>query len=485
MTRVREDSLSAGASPVTKTLADFIADPSVQIPAEVSLKTKLHILDTLGCQIAFAPLPWSRAVLEYANANGQSGAATIAHYGLRVPAELAAFANASFAHGFEMDDTEMRTASHPGVVVVPAALASGQVHRASGKDFLRAVTAGYEVMIRVGLGSVGMMRRGFHTTAVAGPFGSAAAAAVIAGLDPETTAHGLGIAASRAGGITEYSTSGGSVKRVHAGFAAQAGLESIALARAGITAPTAALEGRRGLFAAVSDISDSSLVTSGLGQRFELMTTGIKPYCCCAGQHAVIDAVAQIQAERPPFAPSSVKRIRVLQNAREVDVVGRIVEPTDITGAQFSAAFGIALRLVAGGNGFGDYLSANLDDDRLLSVARAVVYERTSADAPMAGDAPAEVTIEFMDGSVATARVHFARGTVQRPLGEAEVISKFHDLADGPLSKERADNVHAMVMNLEELEDVNALAAQLEARSNFDPQEIPASTVKSPRQEAH
>lgn len=469
MTQVIKDDLPTSGCSITKSLANFVRDTSIQVPAEVSLKIKQHILDTLGCQIAFASLPWSRAVLEYVKANSHTGSATITDYGPRVPAELAAFANASFAHGFEMDDTEMRTASHPGVVVVPAALASGQTCKASGKDFLWAVTAGYEVMVRVGLGSVGMMRRGFHTTAVAGPFGAAAAAAAITGLDPERTAHGLGIAASRAAGITEYSTSGGSVKRVHAGFAAQAGLEVIALARAGITAPTAALEGRRGLLAAVSDDSDPNIVTSDLGGRFELMTTGIKPYCCCAGQHTVLDAVAQIQSQRPPFAPNSVKRIRVLQNAREVDVVGRIVEPRDITGAQFSAAFGIALRLIAGGNGFQDYHSATLRDERLLALARTVVYERTDLELPMAGEAPAEVSIEFVDGTVATARVDYARGTVQRPLTEPEIIAKFHDLADGPLGKSRADRVEDMVLNLEKVRDVNELAAQLEARPDFVP----------------
>lgn len=463
MTRITQSNSLPGANSLTKSLAAFIAGRHTQFPGEVTDKIKIHILDTLGCQVAFASLSWSREVLKYACPTGQSGPATIARFGLKAPVVRAAFANASFAHGFEMDDTEMRTASHPGVVVVPAALASGQAQRSTGQEFLRAVTVGYEVMIRVGLGSAGMMKRGFHTTAVTGPFGAAAAAAAIARLGPEMTAHGLGIAASRAAGITEYSTAGGSVKRVHAGFAAQSGLEAIELAQAGITAPVHALEGRRGLFAAVSDISDSQLVIDALGEQFELMTTGFKPYCCCAGQHAVLDAVAQMQSTLGPFSPSAVKKIRVLQNAREADVVGRIVEPQDIAGAQFSAAFGIALRLETGGNGFDDYVSASLDDERLLSIARKVVYERTDAASALAGNGPAEVTLEFHDGSSAFARVDFARGTVQCPMTRSEVAAKFHELADGVLGSQRAGEVEDMVMNLEKVRDINDLAARLVA----------------------
>lgn len=464
--------IQTAVTSTTWSLAAFLADPGLSLPEEVVAKVKLHILDTLGCQVAFASLPWSREVQRYAVTGRSAGPANLAFYGTPVPVEIAAFANAGFAHGFEMDDTEMRTASHPGVVVVPAALATGQASGASGKDFLKAVAAGYEVMIRVGLGSVGMMRRGFHTTAVAGVFGSAAASASVLGLPPDRAAHGLGIAASKAAGITEYSASGGSVKRIHAGFAAQAGVEAMALAGFGVTAPTGALEGPRGLLAAVSDTVDADAVTRGLGEKYELLTTGLKPYCCCAGQHTVIDAVAELQAMAPRLDASSVRRIRVLQNSREVDVVGRIVEPKDLTGAQFSAAFGIGLRLVRGGNGFGDYLGASLDDEQILDVARKVAYERTPEDSPLPGQGPARVAFEMHDGTEIATTVTHARGTMARPMNEEEVVRKFRSLADGPLGEDAAASVQDMVLNIEKVPDVNQLAFLLQARKGYEPLDI-------------
>ncbi|MFD0856872.1 MmgE/PrpD family protein, partial [Actinomadura adrarensis] len=308
------------------------------------------------------------------------------------------------------------------------------------------------------------------TTAVAGPFGAAAAAASLWSLNDVQTTHALGIAASHASGITEHSVSGGSVKRIHPGIAARSGIESVRLACAGITAPQGALEGRRGLIQAVSDVSaDPDLMTSGLGERFELLTTGLKPYCCCAAQHTVIDAVAQLQRRHPALTPDAVRRIRVLQNDREVNVVGLVAEPADITSAQFSAAFGIALRLVRKANGFSEYMNARLDDEELLAIARKVRYERAPAASPLPGNGPCQVSIELEDGSVISAEVLNARGTTANPMSESDVIAKFHGLADEPLGEERAGLLVETVLNLEKLSDSNRLARLLVARDEHAP----------------
>lgn len=463
--RAPEDSRAAGTT--TEILARFVADRAGPLPPEVVALLKRHILDTLGCQVAFADLPWSRAVWRFAAQSGTAGPATMSYFGDQAPAPLAAFANAAFAHGFEMDDTEMRTASHPGAVVVPAALAAGQTAHSSGRELLSAVAAGYETMVRIGLASVGMMRRGFHTTAVTGPFGAAAAVASLWSDGEEQVAHALGIAASRASGVTECSATGGSVKRVHAGMAAQAGVESVSLAMAGVTAPSAALESRRGLLRAVADVADTDVITSDLGNRYELLTTGLKPYCCCAAQHSVLDAVTDLQ-HRHHLTPESIRHIRVVQNRREADVVGTGPEPADVTSAQFNAAFGIALRLVRGGNGFTDYLGCRVDDDRLLAVARKVEYQPAPDDAPLPGDGPCEVTVELHTGEIATTAVSHATGTAANPLADDAVIDKFHDLADGYLGRPQASDLVDTVTHLESVDDVNALARLLVAPDQID-----------------
>lgn len=451
----------------TSGLAGFVVRSSVSLPEEVLRRAKVHLLDTIGCMVAFASLPWSEDVRRYVASSQTAAEAPLVHFGTKVSVSQAAFANACFGHGFEMDDTEMRSASHPGVVVVPAALAAASAGRATGAELLRSIAVGYEVMVRVGLAGVSMMERGFHTTSVAGPFGAAAATAVLWDLPASMVTHGLGIAASHASGITEYSRSGGSVKRVHAGIASRSGVEAMALARAGITAPRRALEGPRGLLAAVANGASPRLVTSDLGQRFEMMTTGIKPYCCCAGQHTVLDAVGVIRRASPELDPRSIKAIRVWQRPREVAVVGRIVEPEDVTGAQFSAAFGIALNLLADGNEFIHYLSADLRDPDLLGLARRVEYLSMDDRTHIPGEAPAVVEIELEDGRILREAVGSARGSADRPMSADEVVAKFHGLADGPLGQGRAHAVVEQVLNLEQVGDVSRLTAALVARPDY------------------
>ena len=129
----------------TKTLAQFIADINYKdLTPQVIEKTKGLILDQLGCELAFATLPWNEAVYRYIkDKSGPRGESTIVYYGLKTTMEDAAFANAVFGHGFEMDDTEMHALTHPGSVVIPAALAAGEVRKTSGKDFITAIVAGY------------------------------------------------------------------------------------------------------------------------------------------------------------------------------------------------------------------------------------------------------------------------------------------------------------------------------------------------------
>src|SRR5512135_2168949 len=101
----------------TRQLAQYVVDIQfADLRPEVVEQAKNLILDQLGCQLAFANLPWSKAVYEYVeNKKTALRESTVAWHGLKTGAEEAAFANATFGHGFEMDDTEMLSASHPGV----------------------------------------------------------------------------------------------------------------------------------------------------------------------------------------------------------------------------------------------------------------------------------------------------------------------------------------------------------------------------------
>ena len=450
----------------TKELAKFITE--IEYPDlndEVVAKAKGLIIDQLGCQLAFATTPWGKSIYEYVRSrSGNNQVSTVAYYGLKTLAEDAALANAVFGHGFEMDDTEMRTITHPGAVVIPAALAMGEAEKVNGQDLITAIVAGYEAMLRAGMAARAMVKRSFHSTGVAGPFGAAAAAGKIFNIDTTMMLNALGIAGSEASGVSEYSISGGSVKRLHAGSSSQSGVRAAILAQMGITGPPTVLEGEKGFCQAFADACYPEDITADFGNPFRILWTGNKPYCCCAAQHTTIDATASIVKEHP-FKPEDVAGIIVTQAPREGKNVGNIIEPQDIISAQFSGRFGVALRLIKGSNGYNDYNTQNLKDPQILDLAKKVDYiiDEELENLPL-GMALSVVTIKLKDGNTYTERVEYAKGTIQNPMTQAELEDKFRGLASLVTPDKQVESIIQTVTELERVKDISLLTSLLAAK---------------------
>src|SRR5262249_10612551 len=157
----------------------------------------------------------------------------------------------------DFDDTHLPSVLHPSASIIPTALAVGEATGASGKDVIAASAAGYEVCVRTGmaaydrvLGNSVFFERGLHATSICGALAAAVVAAKLYGLDDVGTGHALGIATSMGSGLLEANRAGGSVKRLHCGWAAHSGIIAAQAARAGITSPVTALEGRFGFYQA-------------------------------------------------------------------------------------------------------------------------------------------------------------------------------------------------------------------------------------------
>lgn len=437
-----------------------------RLPPAVVDKAKELILDQVGLMMGVATLPWSRVIYDYVCDWGECRAeATVAHYGLRTKVENAVFANASFGHGFEMDDLYVYGSSHPGCIVVPTALAMAEREGASGRDMIAAVVAGYEVMGRINSAiTPSCALRGFHApTSVTGPFGAAAAAGRLLGLDDELMLHALSIAGSHAGGVTEYDQGGGSVKRMHAGMAAHGGVRSALLAQKGLTGPGTILEGKHGFIQAFSDEKKLHELTDGLGEDFRVvMGTGIKYYCACGPIHAGIDAMKALLAEHG-FAARDIARITFGTNRRSVSHVE--AKPTDILAAQFSAAFSLALTVLRGGNGFQDYTEQTLRDPAILALTDRVDLEiDPEVDKAYPGNRGARVTVQLTDGRRLACKVDHCKGTPQNPLTKAEFEGKFRSVASAVADAARVERVLQLVGTLERQSGVAELVGQMCSR---------------------
>lgn len=446
----------------SRALAAYAASLTYEkLPVEVIEKAKRLILDQIGIMIGVATMPWSRAINEYIRDwDDCKRESTVAHYGYKTKAENAAFANSCFGHGFEIDDIYFYGSSHPGCIVVPAALAIGEKEHISGKRMILATIAGYEVMGRINAAivpSCGL--RGFHqATSVTGPFGAAAATAKILGFNPDLTLHALALAGSHAGGVAEYDQTGGSVKRMHAGMASHGGIRSALLALKGITGPSAILEGKHGVLVAFTDSYRANEITDGLGSDFRVtMGTGYKAYFACAGIHSAIDALLRIKREQQIKA-DDVAEIIMGTNRRTISHVN--AEATDVLSSQFSAPFSLALTLLRGTNGFNDYTDNTLHDEAIRTVAAKVRLEvDKEVDSEYPANRGARITVRLKTGVSHQIKVQYCKGTPQNPLTSAEHDEKFRSLAQVNASSDRVEEILRIVLDLENQEDLTELAA--------------------------
>lgn len=224
------------------TLAKFCVESTYEsIPPEIAEKTLVHIIDSIAAGVAGA-ISVEASILRQTIPQKDSKGAIASLWGTdkKLWAPDAALINGTASHAFELDDTG--GCDHSGAVVLPAALAACEMSEkpVSGKDFITAVAVGYDVARRP-LEACGAYephnKAGFHSTGTCGPFGAAAAAAKILGLDCRQTQMAIGIASSFSAGLWACVHDGAMNKRLHAGHAAYGGLLSALLAKNGFTGP--------------------------------------------------------------------------------------------------------------------------------------------------------------------------------------------------------------------------------------------------------
>lgn len=452
----------------TKTLARFAAGLKYEdLPAGVVEKTKQLILDQLGCQLAGSALPWGRRAYEFASEfRSVKEESTVVNYGLVTSAQDAAFVNGCFGHGFLGDDADSVCFGHFGSIIIPSALAIAERERASGREFMRAVVLGYEITSRIGAAGREAMLRGFHPGPIFGPFGVAAAAGSLLNFSEEQFLHALAIAGSHSSGLMEYSVTGGTVNRLHSGIAAQNGIRAALFAERGFQGPTRIIEGERGFLTAFSGLNSLDEITRGLGEKFRVLLIELKAHSCCGSSSAIFDAISGLRREQE-IRWEEIEEIVIHVSPQTFNLTGSIVEPKDVTSAQFSGSFGTALGLVKGSNHFKEYTEENLRDPDLLSVARKtrLIVDEELAKKPMTNN-PARVTIREKNGAGRSKVVLAAKGSLLNPMTEEEVAAKFKDFASDALPLTRADRVVESVAGLDSLGDVRELLELLVVRKD-------------------
>jgi 2-methylcitrate dehydratase PrpD len=454
---------------ITEQLADFGSGLRFEdVPADVRSKVLLHTLDQIGAAILGSTKEWSSIVRSYALDESPEGSCTVIGADRPLRAEWAALSNGTAGHGMEADDWHQTAIAHPACVAVPTVLAVGEEVEAGGHEALVSLALGFETIVRVGLAAEpsSLYDRGFHETGTLGVFGAAIAAARLRSLPATAYASALGIAGSHASGTTEYSVSGGEIKRLHAGLAAMGGIRAVALAERGFTGPRTILEGPRGFLQAFANTTKPQAIVDGLGERWEVLGTAIKPYFCCALIHAPIAALQTLIA-RGDLKADDIAKIVVGGDRLAVRHVGRIgPRPADMTGAQFSMEFSLGMTVALGGNDFSHYSSAERDGfvtPEILRVADCVTLVLDEeADAAFPEAFLARVRVHTRDGRILE-EVAYAPGSFDNPLDEQTIRLKFRSIAEPLIGTERTRKLEAAVDALADGGQVSAITDNLRA----------------------
>jgi 2-methylcitrate dehydratase PrpD len=269
---------------------------------------------------------------------------------------------------------------------------------------------------------------GFHPTAVFGALGAAAGVATALRLDERQWVDALGIAGSMASGIIEYLAEGTWTKRMHPGWAAQAGYRAARMAQAGFTGPRTVLEGKHGFFHAFARRADGDFgaMLDGAGHAWLAADIAFKPYACGTMAHPYIDCARKLVADG--VAPD---RIVAIECKTAEGIVHRLWEPLAAKqnppngyAAKFSVPYAIAVGMLRGDAGLGEYEDAIAQDPAVRALAGKVRYVVDPAN-PYPRRFTGHVRVTLDSGEVREASQEHFRGGRDEPMSAAALEAKF------------------------------------------------------------
>jgi len=439
---------------IAQTLAEFAHGLTADaIPAAVRSRACHLILDAVGIGFASTRYEFARKTLDALSAFG-AGSGYVIGCSRGLPLRDAAMMNGILIHGLDYDDTHLTGVVHASASCFPTALAVASELGRSGEELLTAYIIGIEAAARLGAVAKGELNQiGFHPTGVIAAFACALIAGKLHGLDARQLTMAQGIALSMAAGTREYSTEGAWTKRMHPGWAAACGITAAVLARGGFIGPTAAYEGRFGLYAThVGGHSidlDMAAATRGLGETWETLEVAIKPLPACQLSIACIDAAIAL-GRSDEVRLSDIARIEALVPPHAVKIVCEPAEakrrPSSSYAAQFSVQFGVAAGLLR--QRFGLNEIEDIRDPQILALADKVDY-RVDPHTGYPKHFSGEVIVTFADGRKLSHREQINRGASDNPVGDSGIIEKFMDNARIALTQSEAEHVCASILALD------------------------------------
>lgn len=451
--------------PATRALASWLADLTYDdIPAEVRHQARLSLADYVGCALLGSTREQSTRLFDLITKLGGAPQATIVGNGHKTSMTYAALANGVLGSAsLLLEDTAGESFAHPGVNVVPAALAAAEYADAAGPDLLLAIVAGYEASMRVGAAAGWRtFKKGWHPRGAFNVFGAAAAAGKLLGDD--TTDYfcaALGLAGTQASGLVEPSSPYDGWLLL-SGSGAQDGVMAALIARQDWTAGCTVIEGPRGYLQAVAATPRPERVLEGLGEGFEIINITRKRHASSSLTHSAMDCVMELKDEHDLTA-DMIESIHV----RTIDVHYLLEAPWPQKRLEgpHSLPYLLAVAFLDG-----EALDPQFDPQRREDPRVRQIFDRVTVEADqemtaqVPGGLPSEVAITLTDGRTVSKYRQYPKGDPRDPLSDDEIEAKFHRLGGAVLTDDRLDAVWNWIGEADSQQSVRSLIEMLVTR---------------------
>ena len=450
---------STSEAPLARRLASYVASARfADLDSSTIERTKVHLLDSLGCGLAASKETTVSAVRELALASG-GNAATIIGTKRRATLEWAAFANGAGIRADDINDVYVgRQTGHPSDNVA-ACLTAGEAAGAPGAEFLLSLVLAYEIECRF-LDAGYLDSRGWDHPNYA-LISSALVAGRLMKLPPERLSEAVSLALSghlamnqtRLGALSNWKGLAGPEAARSAVFAAQ-------LASTGITGPSPIFEGEAGFFKQISGPLDIDTTKfGGRGKPYRIHDCFIKSYPAQAQTQTAIPAAAKVAKAVGDL--SSIRSIEVKSTHLGWLMAGSMPErwaPKTSETADHSLPYIVSRAMLEGTITTASYAPAALRDPKAAALLKLItVREDASMTALVPRQSPNSVTATLADGRVVTERVDDLPGFVGRPMQRADAEAKFERNAKAVLKSAQIERIADAVWALDRAGSVGAL----------------------------
>ncbi|MCL2122034.1 MAG: MmgE/PrpD family protein [Clostridiales bacterium] len=430
------------------------------LPENVRELAKVSLLDYISCTLAGSRSEIEPIFMDLVDELGGNAQASI--YGTNVKSSVvnAALVNAAYAHVLEMDDIHRLAMYHPGIVVLPAALAIAERDKLSGKQLIEGILAGYEVGIRIGVAINPSHFKIWHTTGTVGAFSAASSAGKLMGLSVDELTNALGNAGSMAAGLWQFNIDASMTKPLHPGKASVNGILACMLAKRGFTGAENIIEGAKGFGTAMSEAPDYDFMIRDLGKVYEFLGIGIKIHSGCRHTSSSVDGALALRNAHQ-IKPEEIERIHSKTYELGMDLCGAIF-PQNIPQAKFSIAYCVACAFAFGRCSMEEMNMDVVQSDaiqELLKKTTVSVDEGLERDFPMGYASIVEVTLK--DGRTFSEFTPHCTGDPENPVSIDVMKDRFISMTNGIISNDSQTNILRLVDDLEQMQDINELIRYL------------------------